>query len=160
MKKVLETTVDPKKREELKKSMQKAEKQTAKDVERKLASRRRTPQNIFTPKEPTLPTVDRVKNQLKTNEEYQMAKQAVPAAVEDTKKLYDLMNDRRRRYEARRRREQSATEAAVSAEMNDMGQRINEWKKRWEKAQAEAAAINPDTAQSKKVQSSVASAAP
>jgi len=148
LQKVLDGSADPKKRATIKKEQKKNLDQTNKDVKKKLEKQQKTP-DPFPDKEPELLTLGKVKKNLSTQQEFQITEKSITDSMADSKRIYSMVNPRRRAYVARRRREIPTEEVQTNTEISDMQKSVSKWQSRWEKARDAAEAINPN-AQSKK----------
>lgn len=151
--KILDKTTDKKQRAVLKKEMKETEKRSIKDIQKKMERRRRVPKHPYPQKEPELLTLDKVKDNLAKNEEYTMAQSEIDKSIQHAKSIYPLAKTRRRAYVDRRRRLVPSDEVATTHEISDMAKQTEVLKTRWEKAKADADAINPDADKSKKMAS-------
>lgn len=151
--KILDKTTDKKQRAVLKKEMKKTEKRSIKDIQEKMERRRRVPKHPYPQKEPEMLTLDKVRANLAQNEEYTTAQSEIDKSVKHSKTIYPLAKTRRRAYVDRRRRLVPSDEVATTHEISDMAKQTEVLKTRWEKAKADADAINPDADKSKKMAS-------
>lgn len=147
--KVLDRTVDATKRKQIRKSKNKSKAATKHAIKRKLASRRRVPAKPAKKPKPLM-TTEQVHREVAPYSEYKMAKKGIANSLKHGRKIYPLVDTRRRAYVARRRRTVPSNVKTANTEIDDLTKSINRWQAKYKKSMAAAKKLNPDQQANKK----------